>query len=160
MKKIVVVSDTHGNHSALLELRGVFAENDYIFHLGDGANDMRSVRCEYPDKVYQCVGNCDLLSIIPEEGVVEIEGLRIFYCHGHRYRVKQELFQLAQRAKEQDCDIALFGHTHTPLIEKIEGVTLINPGTLMRKLNAGGSYCYLILHNKKATPTIVGEGLR
>ncbi len=160
MKTLVIVSDTHGNTSALRELSGIFAENDYILHLGDGANDMRFIRTEFSDKVYQCAGNCDFQSPFQDEGVLEVEGIRIFYCHGHNYGVKTGLLRLAREAKAHDCDIALYGHTHESLISKVEGVILINPGTMSRKLHAGGSYCYLVISKKTATPTIVGESLR
>ena len=120
---------------------------------------MREVRGKYPEKVYQCAGNCDFFAPLPEEGVVEIEGLRIFYCHGHKYRVKSDLQGLAQAAKARDCDIAFFGHTHKALICEMDGVTLINPGSLRRKVGDGGSYCYLVIHDKKATPVLIGESV-
>ena len=159
MKKLLIVSDTHGNIAALESLRPLVAENDYIIHLGDGATDMREIRREYPEKVYQCSGNCDFISVFPEYGILEIEGLRIFYCHGHRFGVKSDLSRLAQETKSLDCDIALYGHTHKALISEIDGVTLINPGALRRKISEGGAYCYLVVHNRKSTPVLVGESV-
>lgn len=157
MKKLVILSDSHGNINAIESLARLFMENDYVVHLGDGANDIRSFRKEYPEKVYQCAGNCDFISPLPEEDILEIEGVRIFYCHGHKYGVKSDLTALAEKAKACDCDIALYGHTHRALISNENGVMLINPGTMSRPLGQGGSYCYLVIHNKKATPVIVGE---
>ena len=95
MKKLIVVSDTHGRREGLSELLPLIAENDYIVHLGDGAMDMREIRSEYPEKVYACCGNCDPFSPIPEEGEIEVEGVKIFFCHGHRYGVKSGLTALA-----------------------------------------------------------------
>ncbi len=160
MKKLLLLSDTHGNRKGVEELFPLFEENDYIIHLGDGASDMREVALRYPDKLYQCAGNCDLFSPQPQEGVLEIEHLKIFYCHGHKYGVKRELTALAQEAKARGCDIALYGHTHTPLISTMDGVTLINPGSLRFSVNTGGTYCYLVIHKKDATPTIVGQIMR
>lgn len=159
MKRILVISDSHGGISAVNGLRGLIEENDYIFHLGDGESDMREIRGEYPDKVYQCAGNCDFFAPIPEEGIVEIEGLRILFCHGHKYRAKSTLDGLLAAAKEKDCDIVLYGHTHKALITEREGVMLINPGSLRRKVGEGGSYCYLVIHQGKATPVLVGESV-
>lgn len=159
MKTLIVVSDSHGNIKGIDALRARIAENDYFIHLGDGAGDTREIMREYPDKVYLCAGNCDFFSPLPADGVLDIEGVRIFYCHGHRYRVKSELSELAAAAKARDCDIALYGHTHEARISEIDGVTLINPGTLRYELGRGGSYCYLVINGSKATPVIVGDGL-
>lgn len=157
MKKILVISDTHGSTKGIEKLLPLIAENDYVIHLGDGANDMREVSAKYPEKVFVCAGNCDFFSSHPEEGVLETEWLRVFYCHGHRYGVKSGLGVLAIEAKRQGCDVALYGHTHQALISEINGVLLINPGTLRRAVDEGGSYCYLVINKDKATPVIVGD---
>ncbi len=160
MKKLVILSDTHGNRKGVEKLAPLFAENDYIIHLGDGAGDVREVGKLYPDKLYRCAGNCDFFSPLPEDGILEVERLRIFYCHGHRYGVKRDLTALAQAAKARGCDIALYGHTHVANICKIEGVTLINPGTLSLSTERGGSYCYLVVHEGEATPVLVDDKLQ
>ncbi len=160
MKKIIALSDTHGSKRGVEKLRPLIAENDYVVHLGDGAGDMREITAEYPDKVYACAGNCDFCSPLPDEGILEVEQVRIFYCHGHRYGVKGHLYALAEAAKERDCAVALYGHTHLARVDKIDGVTLINPGTLRQPVGSGGSYCYLLIHKKEITPTIVGDVLR
>ncbi len=157
MKTLVIVSDTHGKKKGLDEICGLFAENDYILHLGDGEGDMRTYSQDDFDKLYRCSGNCDLFSYQPTEGVLEVEGVRIFYCHGHKYGVKRDLYELAQAAKSRDCQVALYGHTHRALISNVDGVILINPGTLQYSLDKGGSYCYLVIHKKEITPTIVGN---
>ena len=157
MKKLIVISDTHGNYKAVEELLPLVAENDYVIHLGDGAGDMRGVRSQYPEKIYTVGGNCDFLSVLPSEGELEIEGVKIFYCHGHKYGVKSERLTLALEAKRRGCDIALYGHTHIAMIDELEGVTLINPGSLRFPVGKGGSYCYLVINKDKATPVIVGD---
>lgn len=158
MKKLIIISDTHGAIGAVESLAPLVAENDYLVHLGDGAGDLRSFWRAYPDKIYQCAGNCDFHSPMPQEDVLEVESVRIFYCHGHTYGVKTDLESLAQAAKKHDCQIALYGHTHQALIEEIDGVTLINPGAFRRSIKEGGPYCYLVIHKDKATPVLVGEG--
>lgn len=152
MKTVVVLSDSHGKRRAVEKLLPLFAENDLIVHLGDGSADMREIFDTYPEKVYVCRGNCDV-SYGGEEFVIEAEGLKLFCCHGHRYGVKSGLSRLAARAKELGCDIALYGHTHRAGIETVDGVLCINPGALSACCDA--SYCYLVLHCGKATPTIV-----
>lgn len=152
MKTFVILSDSHGKVKAVEKLMPLFAENDYIIHLGDGSSDMRGILSTYPEKVYICRGNCDF-SFGAEEYVIEAEGCSILCCHGHRYGVKSGLQRLAAHAKELGCSIALYGHTHRAAIEEEEGVLCINPGAAGSYADA--SYCYLVLHNKKVTPTIV-----
>lgn len=159
MKKLVIISDTHGKTSGIESLRQILEENDYIVHLGDGAGEARTLFSKYPEKTYFCAGNCDFAPHFPLEGEISIEGVKIFYCHGHKYGVKSGLGLLAREAKNRDCDVALYGHTHTALISEIDGVTLINPGSLSRKAGEGGSYCYLVVNGSKITPVIVGESV-
>lgn len=160
MKKLIILSDTHGNRKSVEALRPLIAENDYVIHLGDGVGDLREIVREFPDKAYVCAGNCDMFSPYGEEGVLEVEDLKILYCHGHKYGVKRDLTALAEEAKRRGCAIALYGHTHRALISKIEGVTLVNPGTFRYDLERGGSYCYLVVHKAEATPVIVGQTMQ
>ena len=153
MKTFVVLSDSHGRcRKTIGNMSGLFAENDYIVHLGDGSADLRAVLSEYPEKTYLLRGNCDA-AFGADEFVIEAEGISVLCCHGHRYGVKSGLSRLAARAKECGCRVALYGHTHTANIEEVDGVLCVNPGAL--GAFSGGSYCYLVLHNGKATPTIV-----
>ncbi len=157
MKKLIILSDTHGNRHVAEQLYALVNENDYVVHLGDGADDMRELRGLFPDKVYACAGNCDLFTPLPDEGELEVEHVKILYCHGHRYGVKEDLIRLAREAKRRDCRIALYGHTHTARIDEIDGVTLINPGSMRFAPCKGGSYCYLVINKEQVTPVIVGE---
>lgn len=155
MKTAIVISDTHARRGALEAIAPLFAENDFVIHLGDGARDVQNFVRNIPGqppKLYQCRGNCDLAAL-EEEFVFETEGTRIFCCHGHRYGVKTDLAPLARRARELGCSAALFGHTHVAVIDEIAGVLCINPGSLGDF--AAPSYCYLAVHGGKITPVIV-----
>ncbi len=159
MKKLIILSDSHGNMNGVSELLPLIAENDLVIHLGDGAGDMREARELYPEKVYACAGNCDFFSPLPTEGELEVEGLKIYFCHGHKYGVKSGLLRLIAEAKRRKADVVLYGHTHQAAITQAEGITLINPGSLRYSVGKGGSYCYLVVHKDKATPVIVGESV-
>ncbi len=159
MKKIVVISDSHNRAENVYALRSLIAENDYLVHLGDGASDARELSKSFPDKVYVCRGNCDLYAPYPKEFVLEVEWLKILCCHGHEYGVKQDLSRLAYRAQELGCQVALYGHTHCAGIREMDGIALINPGTLQFPVGKGGGYAYLIVHKDKCTPVLVGDSL-
>ena len=157
---LLIVSDTHGRYERLARLCEMHRDVDALIFLGDGLSDLRSVLDECPQKTHFCAGNCDYAAYYPTDGVLEVENVKIFYCHGHKYGVKQELLTLALAAKSRGCDIALYGHTHEAKITQMEGVTLINPGTLRYAVGKGGSYCYLVIHQGKITPVIVGNPLQ
>ncbi len=159
MKTLLVVSDSHGNTRALETLRPLIAENDYFVYLGDGVTDIFPIRKDYGEKTYFCTGNCDCLPLYPTEGVIEVEKLRIFYTHGHKYGVKSGLTRLAAEAKRQGCEVALYGHTHTPLVSELDGVTLVNPGAL-RLMGERAVYAYLVVNGDKCTSVLVGDAVR
>ncbi len=128
--KILVVSDTHGytgNAISLIEeLRP-----EYIIHLGDVADDCHELMSIYPMKRILCVlGNNDFFcQAFPLERVCEIEGKKIFMCHGHRYNVKRSLEPLKKAARQTEADIVLFGHTHTAYTEQYGDMVILNPGS-------------------------------
>lgn len=156
MKTIVVVSDTHGYRRGLEELDGIFAESDMIIHLGDTSADGSFIRSKYPDKTHVLNGNCDIMPLGEDEQVIQVENLKIFACHGHKYSVKSTLSRLTERAKELDCKIALYGHTHRAREEEIDGITVINPGCGSRY--GGRSYLYLVVNGNKAVTKLVMLG--
>lgn len=153
MKTIVILSDTHRNLAPLEKIGRVLSECDYIIHLGDMVSDARDLLRDYPQKTYIIAGNNDFWGG-ESEVVLDVEGRRIFACHGHRYGVKGGTERLVAAAKERLCDIALYGHTHIPEVREEGGVLLINPGCMTR-YSAKTTYCYLVIHQKKAIATIV-----
>ncbi|MBQ5927516.1 MAG: metallophosphoesterase [Clostridia bacterium] len=156
MKNIVVISDTHGRKNCVEELYPVLREADFVIHLGDGWTDLRDFNAEHPEKTYLCKGNCDVFPAL-KEYELEVENVKIFFCHGDKYRVKSDFVPLAQEAKKRGCKVALYGHTHIPDIRTVDGVLLINPGSLRYPANRGGSYAYISISGEKACPVIVGD---
>ena len=130
--KILVISDTHrriANAVMLIER----LNPDYIYHLGDLCEDCHELESLYPRKVIVAVkGNNDFFDkSYPSERCFEIDGKKIFMCHGHKYNVKTSLMALLYKAKELGADIALYGHTHIAHLEEADGVTLMNPGSIL-----------------------------
>lgn len=157
MKTFVILSDTHRNTQPFEKIATVLSECDCIVHLGDVASDAKTLMRLYPEKTYAVSGNNDFYGEYPSEIVIEAEGHRIFACHGHRYSVKYGTQRLVDAAKQNGCDIALYGHTHIAEYHEEEGVFVINPGC-MQRFSPSISYCYLVLAGKKAVPTIVEIG--
>ena len=153
MKTFIVISDTHGNRAAIDKLDPLFAESDYIIHLGDTSGDGAAIRKRYPDKTCLLNGNCDIMRCGESETILDVEGVRIFACHGDRYGVKRTYERIAEKAREEGCGVALFGHTHQATEEEMYGVKLFNPGTLSRYSHK--SYLYLVVSDGKASGKIV-----
>lgn len=131
MIKILVVSDTHGQieHAVdAIEKEGPF---DRMIHLGDQVDDaIRLAQWLGIETLDLCAGNCDYVSEGPAEKILEIDGVKIFMTHGHRYGVKYTLDRLYYRTKEVEAKLALFGHTHQRRMAEESGVVLFNPGSL------------------------------
>lgn len=153
MKTLAVLSDTHGNMPQITHISGVLQECDYIVHLGDTSGDGSRIRRDFGDKTVLINGNCDLTKLGDDEKVLEIENVRIFATHGHLYSAKTTLSKLVYRAKELNCTVVLYGHTHRAREDEVDGVTLINPGNLSRY--SKNSYCYLVINGDKAVSKIV-----
>ncbi|MDD3693176.1 MAG: metallophosphoesterase [Oscillospiraceae bacterium] len=134
--RILVVSDTHGNENSLRRALYEQPGTALVIHLGDGAREAGLIAGEIPQiNLKQVCGNCDwgYSRLLPEIGLEMVQGRRIFYTHGHRYGVKLGLGRLVSAALERNADIVLFGHTHTPLIDNINGLHIVNPGSLTYK---------------------------
>ncbi len=149
----MVLSDTHGNRQPFEKLERVLSECDYIFHLGDTSSDGNILKNRYPKNTYVLNGNCDMYEIGEREVCVQVEGVKIFACHGDRYGVKYGLDRLAYRAAELGCTLALFGHTHEATEQSVGGITLINPGTLSRY--ARQTYAYIVINGDNIVGKIV-----
>ncbi len=106
---------------------------DLCFFLGDGERDLQLVQERFPELAIHAVrGNCDLRSALPSFLVCMVGGKRFFLTHGHLYHVKHdpELSDLSRAAKENTADIVLFGHTHIPYIQSLDGICIMNPGSI------------------------------
>lgn len=154
MKSLIVLSDTHGNRAEVEKLYPLFAECDMIVHLGDTSSDGARIRSAFPGKTYLLNGNCDIPRLGDDELTLDVEGVKIYACHGDRLGVKRGAGELAAKAASIGADIALYGHTHKACEKVINGVTLFNPGTLSRYA-ASKSYLYLAVYGGKFTGKIV-----
>ena len=139
---VAVVSDTHG---IVLPVAYSLQRNkvDIVLHLGDNASDAKKIEQITGMEIYAVAGNCDENSKdVPEELVLEIRRKKFFLTHGHNYDVDNGIDKIVEKAKEVGADYALFGHTHVHLRERVDGITVLNPGstTLPRKGDTKGYY--------------------
>lgn len=131
--RVLVLSDSH---SALSFMRRCIEHirPDTVIHLGDYFEDGKAMEEEYPHIRFYCVpGNCDryrITSDMAETLVETVAGVKLYMTHGHLHFVKSGEGALVKAARCAGADIALFGHTHSPLCEKLDsGMWLLNPGS-------------------------------
>ncbi len=150
MTRLIVLSDSHGDADAIRRVLASEKNIGAVIYLGDGARDMEEVIAEFPGLRYYCViGNCDFHSFDPRDAIAPFEKVIVYYTHGHIHGVKFSTTALAQAAKARGATVALFGHTHIPLYEESDGITLFNPGSCGRCYTGRNTYGILTLADGK-----------
>lgn len=157
--EFLIFSDSHGRSDSLSHaFQRQIKAPDAVCFLGDGLRDL-SAGDFYGSMLYAVQGNCDWTprladgAFVNDELLLQLEGHRILLCHGHRYQVKSGMGALLMQAVRMDADAVLFGHTHTPLLCRMDvgecvcgtrlahPITLFNPGSI----GHGGSFGTLSL---------------
>lgn len=144
--KILVVSDTHKNFSALFEVvEKNITSIDMLVFLGDGLEDLQVLRHVYPQlEVHAVRGNCDYL---PGEWqkIIPLENFNILALHGHQHGVKYGMETLKAYALGCGCSIAFYGHTHMASVFWDDEIFILNPGTVNKKVERGTSATYAVV---------------
>jgi hypothetical protein len=144
MKKIVVMSDNHGNQTSMKKVKELESDADYYIHCGDSEarrqDDLRGWIC--------VAGNNDWGLDLPKESILEIEGRRIFITHGQFFGYFNREEKMLYTLEENDCTVLLSGHTHMPMAYNEDNYYLINPGST--DLPRGGSHrSYAVIYMDK-----------
>lgn len=129
--RIIVMSDSHKYYPAVQKIMIAQPDADMYIHLGDGEYECDRLKTEYPDKQFFFLkGNCDLSADLPDFLIIPV-GInhRILATHGHKYDVKYTTNRILEAALQNNCDIALFGHTHSRYCGYQDGVHILNPGS-------------------------------
>ncbi len=139
--KIIVMSDSHGKTGNLIDIGFTQRDADAFLFLGDGWRDFDDFKAAFDDKLCISVkGNCDLGCDEVNERIFELGGKKIIMAHGHMYSVKSGIGAMLAAAKRQGCDIMLYGHTHIAFNKYIDGVYVLNPGSVGRGGFDGNGY--------------------
>ena len=143
--KALIVSDTHGSHRNLERVIEKEQPLDLLIHLGDveGGEDYIEAIADCP--VHVVAGNNDFFSDLPREDEILLEGHKIMVTHGHNYGVSMDLYGVSEEAAARGCEIVCFGHTHKPVVEKKNGVLVINPGSLSFPRQEGRRPSYAVM---------------
>jgi len=145
MKRILVISDSHGRNDDIEGVLQQVGHIDYMIHCGDLERGDTYVRSLVDCPVTIVSGNNDYYLDLPMEEFIEIEGYKILVVHGHYYYVNSGVDYLKDYARQQGVDIVMFGHTHVPYFEVDDDLTILNPGSLTYPRQEGRKPTFLIM---------------
>jgi len=150
---ITVFSDLHGDSDR--EMEAAFDTSDFVIFLGDGLQRVLGFEYEHPDKFIYVRGNCDLWDDTPTKRILDLGGVRILITHGHEQHVKTGILWLFREAKEENINIVLFGHTHRPEVEEVDGVLFVNPGSASRHHGGQATAAKITIENGRYFAEII-----
>lgn len=133
--RLLVVSDSHGRSGNLFEIiEKHIKDSDIIISLGDcnDGDDFENAEIFFKNKfkLKRVAGNTDWYSTKPTVDFITANGKKVMFCHGHTFNVKYGYYDIMSEAERQKADIVLFGHTHTPYKDYINGIHYLNPGAV------------------------------
>ena len=147
MITVGILADTHlaaANEPFRRQCAAAFDGCDIIIHAGD-LTDASILTAFKGKEIHAVCGNmCNrhTRQTLPEEKVIVLDGFVIGVTHGAgpRHTIEDRVLL---RFPEADCIV--FGHTHTPMCQKIGGTLLINPGSFQGTGTYGAPGTYAIL---------------
>jgi putative phosphoesterase len=122
--KIGVISDTHNYLDP--KVHDLFAGVEHILHGGDICLDTVIFELEQIAPVTAVLGNNDMGLNYRETEIVELAGRKFFVHHIVGVRNPEE--EVHRRIARVKPNVVIFGHTHKPFNEVINGTLYFNPG--------------------------------
>ena len=145
-KKILIVSDSHGNNTNLRKAIANMGEtHDMMIHVGDMECDPDIIKGLVKCPVEMVKGNCDGPSGLQTAKIIDIGNHKAFITHGHRYGGKYGIGEMKEMAKANGADIVMFGHIHEPVLEHYSDVTVLNPGSISKPRQDGHQPTYAVM---------------
>lgn len=133
--KIFVFADTHGDTDGI-ELVISKSKPDLIIHLGDLVTDALKIQNKYPNiEMIIIRGNADNDDSIAKEKNIYISGKNIYLTHGDQFNHGKGVTRSAPESEivayaiQNNVDIVLYGHVHTPILSYERNVFAMNPGS-------------------------------
>lgn len=120
MKKIAILSDTHGflRSEVLSHMKDVV----HIFHAGDVGNESILQKLKMHAPLTAVLGNTDYSFFgLSNYEILEVAGINFYIRH------IEEHVQLS--FKEAGVNVVIFGHTHKAKIHTHDNVLYLNPGS-------------------------------
>lgn len=143
--KVLIVSDTHRNEDNLMMALEKEENLDLLIHCGDVEGAECEIECYAGCNTVFVAGNNDFFSRLPRDVEIVVEGYKTWVTHGHNYYVNTNPEYIKQEARIKGVDMVIYGHTHRPVIEKNDGLIVINPGSLTYPRQEGRRPSYVVM---------------
>jgi len=125
--KVIVFSDAHGNKIILERIVSFNPDADYIISLGDSELPLNFL---VDLDIIPIKGNYPRDAGLVYESVLKVGNKKLLLVHGHKFKVQKTLTKLLTHAMDLDVDVVLYGHTHIAKVDKVNTITLLNPGSI------------------------------
>lgn len=146
--KIGVLSDTHGFLDPRVEK--IFAGVDHILHAGDIGDAMIELELKFIAPVTVVQGNVDAGLPFKLTEIVTLAQKKFLIHHIVNPWALAET--VAHQLAKQKPDAVIFGHTHRPFAQVLDGVLFFNPGYAGKpKLGAERSVAILQVVGREIT---------
>lgn len=151
MKRIGIVSDSHGRTACLEQMVKEAGNIDLWIHAGDIGKDKAFLEEFSGVPVVIVRGNNDYEPPFYElEKEWTVDNIRIYLCHGHQWRAPMRERSLEYKASECGADLVIYGHTHVQKSWQYEQSWIINPGSIARPRDYyDGSYSVVLCDRGK-----------
>lgn len=109
--------------------------SDLVIHTGDFATLAALELFQRYARILAVTGNNDgpeLERLLPERLILTAGPTRIIVTHGHRERGRSAR-ESVTRAYQSEADLVIFGHSHRPYREEVDGTWFLNPGSSTMK---------------------------
>jgi len=155
LTRLLVISDTHGNLANAQKAINLMGSIDLIVHAGDHYLDALKISRSAVIPVVGVAGNRDYSSEAAEEELFCVEDSKLYVTHGHQYAATARVSGLQKRAKHLGAQVVIYGHTHVPHLEVLDGRMYLNPGSLHLPRDASGkSFALLEIRGKTVSARI------
>jgi putative phosphoesterase len=132
--KLGILSDSHVNKISDLPKKAleILKNVDLIIHAGDYYDKTLVDELKKLANFEGVSGNMDPKNVknsLPEIKILELKGFKIGVTHPFEGGAPYDLVERI-REKFKQIDVIVYGHSHVPMNERIDGVLFFNPGSI------------------------------
>lgn len=128
---LLALADTHGRDDPRLtaHLQQRLPTAECVIHAGDFTTAaVLDAFADRSDRLVAVHGNSDASAVsarLPAVATVDVLDRRFLVVHGHDH----DRTALSLLARQEEADVVVVGHTHTPGTDQLGEVTVIDPGS-------------------------------